>query len=36
MTEEGLSEEDSSQYDLAGNYGMLADGLMRYVTKKNR
>lgn len=35
MADEGLSEEDSEGYDLAGNYAMLTDGLMRYVSKKN-
>ncbi|WP_119066157.1 MBL fold metallo-hydrolase [Rubrobacter indicoceani] len=35
MFEAGLSQADSEHYDLAGNYGMLTDGLMRYVKKKN-
>lgn len=34
MFEAGLSQTDSARYDLAGNYGMLADGLIRYATKQ--
>ena len=34
MLVEGASPEESEQYDLAGNYEMLVDGLMRYVSRK--
>ena len=36
MLAEGASPEESEQYDLAGNYEMLVDGLMRYVTGKRK
>ena len=36
MLAEGASTEDTEQYDLAGNYEMLVDGLMRYVTGKRK
>ena len=34
MLAEGASPEESEHYDLAGNYEMLVDGLMRYVSRK--
>jgi glyoxylase-like metal-dependent hydrolase (beta-lactamase superfamily II) len=34
MLAEGASPEDSEHYDLAGDYGTLTDGLMRYVSKR--
>ncbi len=36
MLAEGASPEESEQYDLAGNYEMLVDGLMRYVSWKRK
>ena len=36
MLAEGASLEDTEQYDLAGNYEMLVDGLMRYVSGKRK
>ena len=36
MLAEGASPEDTEQYDLAGNYEMLVDGLMRYVSSKRK
>jgi glyoxylase-like metal-dependent hydrolase (beta-lactamase superfamily II) len=34
MLAEGARAEDSERYDLAGDYGTLTDGLMRYVSKR--
>jgi glyoxylase-like metal-dependent hydrolase (beta-lactamase superfamily II) len=34
MLAEGADTEQSGQYDMAGNYPMLTDGLMRYVTRR--
>jgi glyoxylase-like metal-dependent hydrolase (beta-lactamase superfamily II) len=34
MLAEGARPEDSEHYDLAGDYGTLTDGLMRYVSKR--
>lgn len=34
MLAEGASPEETERYDLAGNYEMLVDGLMRYVSKQ--
>lgn len=36
MLSEGANPEDSEQYDLAGNYEMLVDGLLRYVSRKRK
>lgn len=36
MLAEGAAPEESEHYDLAGNYPMLTDGLMRYVEKRRR
>ncbi len=36
MLTEGASPEESEHYDLAGNYEMLVDGLMRYVSRKRK
>ena len=36
MLAEGASPEESEHYDLAGNYEMLVDGLMRYVSRKRK
>ena len=36
MLAEGASPEESEHYDLAGNYEMLVDGLMRYVSGKRK
>ncbi|MCL6437689.1 MAG: MBL fold metallo-hydrolase [Rubrobacteraceae bacterium] len=33
---EGVDREEGVHYDLAGNYPMLVDGLMRYVRKRGR
>lgn len=35
MRDAGLSGEDSADYDLAGNYVMLTDGLIRYASKRD-
>jgi len=34
MLAEGADTEQSGRYDMAGNYPMLTDGLMRYVTRR--
>jgi glyoxylase-like metal-dependent hydrolase (beta-lactamase superfamily II) len=34
MLAEGADTTQSGQYDLAGNYPMLTDGLMRYATRR--
>jgi glyoxylase-like metal-dependent hydrolase (beta-lactamase superfamily II) len=34
MLAEGARPEESGHYDLAGDYGTLTDGLMRYVSKR--
>ena len=34
MLAEGADTEQSGQYDMAGNYPMLTDGLMRYATRR--
>ncbi len=34
MLAEGAGPEETEHYDLAGNYEMLVDGLMRYVSKR--
>src|SRR5919112_500909 len=34
MLAEGADPEQSGQYDMAGKYPMLTDGLMRYVTRR--
>src|ERR671916_2454727 len=34
MLAEGAPPEESGQYDLAGDYPMLTDGLMRYATRR--
>ena len=34
MLAEGADPEQSGRYDMAGNYPMLTDGLMRYVTRR--
>lgn len=36
MLAEGAGPEDTEHYDLAGNYVMLVDGLMRYVSNKRK
>ena len=36
MLAEGAGTEESEHYDLAGNYGNLTDGLVRYVTKRRK
>lgn len=36
MLAEGAGPEETEHYDLAGNYVMLVDGLMRYVSKKRK
>ncbi|HZY64760.1 MAG TPA: MBL fold metallo-hydrolase [Rubrobacteraceae bacterium] len=36
MLAEGASPEETEHYDLAGNYEMLVDGLMRYVSNHRR
>jgi glyoxylase-like metal-dependent hydrolase (beta-lactamase superfamily II) len=36
MIAEGAGPEESEHYDLAGNYPMLTDGLMRYVTRRRK
>lgn len=36
MLAEGAGLEESEHYDLAGNYEMLVDGLMRYVSKQQK
>ncbi|MDP8939854.1 MAG: MBL fold metallo-hydrolase [Actinomycetota bacterium] len=36
MLAEGASPEETEHYDLAGNYEMLVDGLMRYVSNQRR
>ena len=36
MLAEGAGPKATEQYDLAGNYVMLVDGLMRYVSKKRK
>ncbi len=35
MLAEGAGLEESERYQLAGNYAMLVDGLMRYISKRN-
>ena len=34
MLAEGADTGQSGHYDMAGNYPMLTDGLMRYVTRR--
>ncbi|MGF1471965.1 MAG: MBL fold metallo-hydrolase [Rubrobacteraceae bacterium] len=36
MIAEGAGPEESEHYDLAGNYEMLVDGLMRYVSNQKK
>jgi glyoxylase-like metal-dependent hydrolase (beta-lactamase superfamily II) len=36
MLAEGARPDDSARYDLAGDYGTLVDGLMRYVSKRRK
>ncbi len=36
MLAEGAGPEETEHYDLAGNYTMLVDGLVRYVSKKRK
>ncbi|MGB3682797.1 MAG: MBL fold metallo-hydrolase [Rubrobacteraceae bacterium] len=36
MLAEGAGPEETEHYDLAGNYVMLVDGLMRYVSRKRK
>ena len=36
MLAEGAGPEETEHYDLAGNYVMLVDGLIRYVSKKRK
>ncbi len=36
MLAEGAGPEETEHYDLAGNYEMLVDGLMRYVSNKRK
>ena len=36
MLAEGAKPDDSGRYDLAGDYGTLVDGLMRYVSKRRK
>jgi glyoxylase-like metal-dependent hydrolase (beta-lactamase superfamily II) len=36
MLAEGAGPEDTERYDLAGNYVMLVDGLMRYVSRERK
>ncbi|CAN5902860.1 MBL fold metallo-hydrolase [soil metagenome] len=36
MLAEGASPEETEHYDLAGNYEMLVDGLMRYVSRRKK
>lgn len=36
MLAEGAGPEDTERYDLAGNYVMLVDGLLRYISKKRK
>jgi len=36
MLAEGAGPEDYKHYDLAGDYGALVDGLMRYVSRRRR
>jgi glyoxylase-like metal-dependent hydrolase (beta-lactamase superfamily II) len=36
MLAEGAGTEESEHYDLAGNYGNLTDGLVRYVSKRRK
>ncbi len=36
LVQEGAAPEDSERYELAANYEMLVDGLMRYVSKQRK